>query len=362
MPEDPSSSEPSFGPRLLVSLPGSWLPRLKIPGSFFGRDALRDVVMPIELRAALAMLTQEAAARSISMQFVARPEIFTHGRSRAWLDQRIGDAQDHVALTDGRSLRHIPGLRNHMLFYPRGNPVQEAALQDLLRVAPELFTSLASQINSGLAFRLGGAWHRPPTMNLRLHQTPDAGPAERLPFHGTPQKAEADATLPAPADEPLPQDRPIRYIPLSETALLDQPFLRMVAQEVLQAIFGGPALLLLELPRPEGGAETRERIAVALRAFAETGVIFPRAPSWAVQFVSAPPRDTPIASVLLHPGVAFWRYGLDFFQAAQRVEVAGGAATSRFRGLLSHWLGRPVGLVRPAASGAAPRVTVSDVP
>ena len=355
----------AFGPRLLISLPGSWLPQLRIQGSLFGRDALRDVVMPIEMRAALALLTQEASARSISMQFIARPEIFTHGRTRAWLDERIGDAQDHVALTDGRALRTITGLRNHLFFYPRGNPAAEEALRDLLRVAPEPFTTLASQINGGLGFRFGTAWCRPPTMNLRLRQTPDAGSVERFPFYCGPLGADLTRCLEAaPPDAPLPEDRPIRYVPLSETALADGAFLRMLAQQVLEAVFGGPELLLLELPRLEGGAETRDRIAAVSRAFEATGIAFPRAPSWAAQFVTAPPRNQPpggMGAVQLHPGIAFWRYGLDFFSAAQRVEVAGGAHLGRFRHLLSAWLERPIGVIRPTLAGL-PSVTLSDAP
>lgn len=365
MTPEPKPAEPAFGPRLLVSLPGSWLPQLRIQGSLFGRDALRDVVMPIELRAALALLTQEATARSISMQFVARPEIFTHGRTRAWLDERIGNARDHVALTDGRTLKTIPGLRNHLFFYPRGNPPAEESLRRLLRTAPESFAALASQINGGLGFRFGTAWCRPPTMNLRLRQTPDAGSVERYPFYcGPPGDVLARHLEAAPPDAPLPADRPIRYVPLSETALADGVFLRLLSQQVLEAIFGGRELLLLELPRPEGGAETRDRIAAAAGAFQATGIAFPRAPSWAAQFVTAPPRGLlpgAVGTVQLHPSLPFWRYGQDFFDAAQRVEVGSGTTATRFRHLLSAWLGRPVGQIRPPSAGV-PRVTVSDAP
>ncbi|MBP0444527.1 hypothetical protein J8J14_07005 [Roseomonas sp. SSH11] len=347
----------------MVSLPGSWLPALKIPGSLFGRDALRDVVMPIELRAALALLTQEATAHLITMQFVARPEIFTHGRARAWLDQRIGDTQDHVALTDGHTLRAIPGLRNHMFFYPRGNPGKEAALRNLLRLAPELFSGLASQINGGIGYRCGDAWHRPSAMHLRLRQTPAMGVVERFPFSCAPLGPLGTRDIePAPPDTPLPADRPIRYIPLSETALADTAFLRMVAQEVLRAIFGGPELVLLELPRPEGGAEVAGRIAAAVKAFNAIGVTFPRTESWAAQFVTAPPRDTPLGSILLHPGIPFWCYGLDFYAMAERIEVAGSGMASRFRALLSAWLERDVTLLRLGSTGWAARVTLSDTP
>jgi hypothetical protein len=362
MPGDLISDEALFEGGLLVSLPGTWIARLRLPGSLFGQDALRDMIMPLELRLALALVVWEATARGVPVQFVARPEIFTHGRARAWLDERIGDIQDHVAITDGHSLKNIPGLRNHMFFYPRGVPAQEKALRYLLHVAPELFLGLTSQINGGLAFRLGTGWCRPPSLHLRLPHTPVVGTVERFPFCcGLPGHSAARTVEPIPATEPLPADRPSRFVPLSETALADEAFLRLVCQLALEALFGGAEQLLLELPRLADGGDARERLAATIRAFAATGIVFPRALSPAVQFVTAPPRELRASSVLLHPGVAFWRYGLDFFEAAGRVEVAGGGA-SRFSRLLSDWLGRPVGLIRPASMAGIPRVTLNDLP
>ncbi|MBI0534664.1 hypothetical protein D9599_03655 [Roseomonas sp. KE2513] len=356
---------PEFRGRLLVSIPGSWIDRLRLPGSLFGREVLRDIAMPVELRAALALLSAEADAQSVPLQFVARPEIFTHGRSRAWLDDRIGNARDHVILTDGHTLRTLPGLRNHMFFYPRGIPAQEAALRRLIGIAPELFSGLASQINGGLAFRCGGAWHRPPGVHLRLRTTPDTGRVERFPFLAARLHDDADPrpVKAAPAGEALPEDRPVRYVPLSETALADGVFMRDLAERVQRAIFGGPERLLLELSRPEGSPSATDRMAAATLAFSETRVAFPRSPSRNVQFVTAPPRGLRMDSLLIHPGIAFWRYGLDFYGAAERIEVPVGTnPVNRFRNLLSSWLGRPVAVLRQDAVGEVPRVTLSEAP
>ena len=356
---------PELKGRLLVSIPGSLIEGLRLPGSLFGREVLRDVVLPIELRAALALVSAEADAQSVPLLFVARPEIFTHGRSRAWLDDRIGSARDHVVLTDGHTLRSLPGLRNHLFFYPRGLPAQEAALRRLVGIAPELFGGLASQINGGVAYRCGGAWHRPPVIHLRLRTTPDTGRVERFPFPGAQRGDDLDRrpAKAAPAGEPLPEDRPIRYVPLSETVLADGTFMRGLAEEVQRAIFGGPERLLLELSRPEGSPSAADRLAAAMLAFAETRVAFPRGPTGNVQFVTAPPRGLRMASLLVHPGIAFWRYGLDFYAAAERVEVPVGAnPVTRFRNLLSSWLGRPVAVVRRDVLGEVPRVTLSEAP
>ena len=349
-----------FGRRLLVSVPWPWIGGLRLPGSLFGPDLLRDVPMPIELRAALALVSREAEAHSIPVQFIARPEIFTHGRARAWLDDRTAGARDHVVITDGSTLRTIPGLRNHLFFYPRGLPAREEALRRLIGIVPELFGGLASQINGGLAFRCGGAWHRPPTAHLHLQETPTAGRVERFPFH-----AGADPRLvqAAPPAEALPDGQPFRYVPLSPTALADAPFMRMLAGEVQRAIFGAAPRLILELPRPEEPAAAAERLGMAMRAFAEAGVGFPRSPSWAVQFVTAPPPALRPASLLVHPGIAFWRYGLGFYDAAEQVEVpTGSGSVTRFRHLLSNWLGRPVEAHRRDAVGGVPRVTLTEAP
>lgn len=347
-----ASMAPKFGSSLLASIPGSMIDGLRLPGSLFGREALRDLAMPIELRAAIALVAQAADARSIPLQFVARPEIFTHGRSRAWLDDRIGSARDHVIITDGRTLRTLPGLRNHLLFYPRGVPAQEAALHRLIGIAPELFSGLASQINSGLAFRCGGAWHRPPPMHLRLQATPAADRVERFPFGGRTGPTEAP-----------PPEKPLRYVPLSGTALADTGFVRQLAGEVQRALFGGPGRLMLELPRAEGVSDAAGRMALAMRALSEAGLTFPRGPSWAVQLVTAPPPGLRMEAVVLHPGTPFWRYGLDFYGAAERVEVPGGTApAARFRNLLRAWLGRPVDPLRQEAVTGVPRVTLSEAP
>lgn len=349
----PDAATPEFGVSLLASLPGSVIEGLRLPGSLFGREALRDAVLPAELRAAIALVAQAAEARSVPLQFVARPEIFTHGRSRAWLDDRIGGARDHVVITDGRTLRTLPGLRNHLFFYPRGVPSREAALRRLVGIAPELFGGLASQINGGLAFRCGGAWHRPPPMHLRLPATPPMGLVERFPFNG--------GTAAPPAERPA--EEPVRYVPLSGTALADAAFLRELAREIRGALFGGPGRLMLELPRLDGVADTAGRLAVAARALSEAGAAFPPGASWAVEMVTAPPPGLRMSAVLLHPGTAFWAYGLDFYAAAERVEVPGGSlAAARFRRLLQAWLDRPVHLALPDAVAGVPRVTLCEAP
>jgi hypothetical protein len=348
-----------FGSPLLVSIPGAQLTGLTLPGAVFRWRDLSDALLPPDLRLALGLVVRMAAASRLKLRFVARPEIHTHGVARAWLDARIEGARDHLILTDGTTLRMLPGLANHLFFYPRGNPLRDVALQRLVGVVPELFAGLASQVNGGLAFRLGSRWVRPPLRSLRFAATPPLEAPMFAPFFLHPGDPVQAATLCAeaaaePADAP-PDARPVHHIPLSAAALADRDFLHALARRAQRAALGGTEeLLVLGLPFAESaGAELDARIAEVLRTLVGTGVPFPRNLTWDVRFATAPPEPAAFAggTLTLHPGTAFWRFGTDLYAAAGRVQVAGGASLAPFRTLLCDWLGREVAVLRPRANG-----------
>lgn len=352
---------------LLVSVPGAQLAGVPLPGSVFAWRDLRDAPLAPELRLALELVVHAAAAGRVKLRFVARPEIFTHGAARAWLDARIGDAADHLILTDGDSLRTLPGLANHLFFYARGLPKQEDALRRLLSVAPELFAGLASQVNGSLSFRLGARWIRPAPRMLRFAATPAVEPPLMAPFlchPGNPAKAAALLAEAAEAEEAPPAVGRLHLVPLSASALADPAFLAWLAPVVQRAALGaGEGTLLLGLPAPETAeAEPEDRIAGVLRALAGTGLPFPRAISWAVRCVTAPPAAPDFAggTLTLHPGIAFWRFGADLLEAAGTVQVTGGGSLAHVRDLVAGWAGREVALLRPAAPGQP--VTIGCAP
>ena len=359
---------PIGGDSLLVSVPGSQIAGLALPGSVFGWPALRDAKLDPALRLALRLVVAQAEARRQRLSFVARPEIFTHGRPRAWLDARIGGTDDHLILTDGTTLRTLPGLRNHMFFYKRGAPAQDAALRDLAALVPEVFAGLTSQVNGALGFRLGAEQVRPPLSLMRdvacipLEQ-PVAAP---FLFHaGDPNRvallSAAEAVDPAEAPPP---DRPLHFIPLSVAALADAGFVTALGPLLRQAAFGeGAHVLLLGLPVPEGtDGDLAPRIAAVLRALAGAGLRYPCTRSWGVRFTTAPPSPAALdgGRLTLHPGTPFWRFGLSLYTAARRIEVAGGEAGAAFRTLLNTWLGGE--LAEIAAEDAAPRPTLWEGP
>lgn len=347
-----------FGENLLVSIPGSALADLKLPGSLFAWRDLRDAMLPPDLQLALRLVMEHAAAARIRVRFLARPEIFTHGASRAWLDQRIGGVSDHLALSDGQTLRCLPGLRNHLFFFGRGRPAAERALLRLARLVPELFAGLASQVNGTLAIRLGAGLVRPPLRPLGLAASPPLGRQLIAPFlfHPAVERTAgllADAALPT-ADAP-PPERPIHLVPLSESALADRPFVVWLAREVQRAALGAadhvPVLLLPWLDKAE--AALAEQIAAVLRALAGAATLFPRTGTWAVRLATEPPTREEMAGgrITLHPALAFWRLGRGLFETAE-AEIAGSGSLGPMRGLIAAWSGRPPALRRtpPEAS------------
>jgi hypothetical protein len=338
-----------FGDSLLVSIPGSALEELALPGSIFGWEALRDAVLPPGLHVALRLVVNHCEALGTRLRFVARPEIFTHGAARAWLDARLDGAAHHLALTDGHTLKAIPGLRNHVFFHARGDAAGEAAMARLLAVAPELLAGMAGQVNGTLSARFGARRVRPPCLTLRLDAAPGGDPGLRAPFRLMPGGPVRNAAVSAEAalspSEAPPHAQPLRYVPLSEVALADPGFVLALAVLIRRAATGGEALLL---GLPEGDT-LADRIASVLQALAASGAPLPRAPGWTVRFASADPSAEELADarVMLHPGTDFWRLDTPRREALGEVVVTGSGSLAAFARLAGDWLGRPVAIARP---------------
>lgn len=345
-----------FEEGIAVSLPGAQAATLRVSGSVFGHEELHEAILPPELRTAVALVTEHADALGVPVRFVTRPEIFTHGALAESLAQRIAGARDHLALCDGTAFRPIAGLRNHLFFYRRGAPDACADLRRLVEVAPEMFQDLASQVNGTLAFRARGVWYRPPTRMLSFRATPRAVPAALLPVFcrvsdplGSAEAAIADAAV--EEMPPLPPG-PLRYVPLTEAALADAPFARVLAQRLLSAMLRDEPPLILELPLTAAGGDVADGIAAVIRALARTGVVFPRHVAASARWATGP-LDAPMlngASVLVHPGLDFWRIGRDVWDSVGEAEIVQDSpAGARFTRLFRTWLGAeiPTRLLRP---------------
>jgi hypothetical protein len=335
-----------FGSGIAVSLPGSHAAALRVSGSVFGYDELRDTVLPPELRIATMLVVEAAAKLRVPVRFVARPEVFTHGVLAERLAERLGGAADHVALCDGQAFRPLAGLRNHLFFYRRGSPDACAALRRLVQVAPELFAALASQVNGTLAFRAGGKWHRPTTTAMAFAETPRTAPPMLLPLfcHAYDPGRSADAAMSdeaAEATPPLAENAALRFVPLTESVLADGAFMRVLADRLLRAFMREEPPLLLQLPMT-GAGDIGEQIVAVVRALAATGLAFPRHAAVSARWATGPLEAERMrgATILVHPGLDFWRVGRDVWSAAGEVEIVRpGPAASGFVRLFRDWLG-----------------------
>jgi hypothetical protein len=355
-----------LGGALAVSFPASQVEQLTLPGSVFAWGDIADASLAPELRVALRLVMHAAEARGATVRFIARPEIFTHGVSRAWLDAKLDGTTHHLALTDGQALRLLPGLANHMFFYARGITAAEEALRRLVGRAPELFEQLESQVNGALSFRIGQRDVQPEQQWLRFDRTPAIELPRLAPLilrSGDPGRSgELAAAAALPSAEAPAAEAPLHYIPLSEAALADEAFLAEIAQLAQRAPMHTPAELpVLGLPpcaTPD--APLADRLAGVFRSLAASGLVFSRTPSWNLRFATEPPAAAAMAGgrITLHPSTAFWRFGQDIFAAAKVVDVAGGASAEPFRALLGKWLGFDPVLRRSAAEAARLSVTL----
>ncbi|MCX8134119.1 MAG: hypothetical protein N3D18_09170 [Roseococcus sp.] len=369
---------------LLVSLPGAEILRAPLARSVFGPQELNSLVLSPELRTATNLVMAAMSAAGRPLRFIARPEMFTHGVLTERLSAELGGIADHLALSDGRSCRLLPGMRNHLFFYRRTVPEAVEALRALVARAPETFSLLHSQVNGTLSFRMDGTWWRPTTSLLRFTETPRLQEARRLPFVMHPGSAERAAELSLLAEKAMPDGTdigqvetsegdlrssprgvPLLHVPLSAAVLADSTFLRWLAERMLASTLRGDQKIVLELPPSSGDdAEVSRHIAAAVRSLAVTGVSFPRTPSRHVAWCTAVPaaQDLQGARVLLHPGVDFWRYGEEMWRVLDEVLVAQQSpAGARFTALIRQWLDglAPVRALRPEM--APHRVKVGTV-
>lgn len=357
---------------IVVSLPGRQAATLRLSGSVFGAEELRDAVLPPELRVAIALVTEAASSRGLPLRFIARPEIFTHGVLTDHLTTRLGSTRDHIALSDGNAFRPLPGLRNHLFFYRRAVPEACREMRRLVEVAPELFETMASQVNSALAFRARGRWHRPRATMLDLAETPRTGPTELLPMllnlsdpTGSASAALSENLDATAAESTAPSAGELRYVPLTESMLEDPAFMRLLADRLRSAMMRTEPLLVLQLPLVSiANGDIADQIAAVVRALEPTGIIFPRHAAISARWATGPLDAVQAegAHILVHPGLDFWRFGRDLWRNAAEVElVQNGPAGAGFTRLFRAWLGEHPPLRLLSLRRAHDRVIVGSV-
>jgi hypothetical protein len=239
---------------LLVSVPPWELAGLDIPASLFGRETLQGAELSPRLAAALQLIDRSRPAGS-PLRFVARPEIFTDGATLDWLKARIGDVEDHLALSDGSSVKLLPGLRNHVFFYGLGRRADSEALARLERRAPEVLAQVETQVNTALAFRWNAREIAPPTIRLgrRNGQAPPEVELRRL-FLNRNTVADSAARMMAapPVDIAALHFAALTYVRLSGRGLMDNRLTRALAGEIAAHYVDPSRAALFVLPQTRG--------------------------------------------------------------------------------------------------------------
>jgi hypothetical protein len=322
------------GGSLVISLPAAEIAPLDLPGSVMTPDQALALPVSRTLACALRLIETHCQARGVRTRYLARPEIFTHGSSAAWLRERLGDVAHHLCITDASTVKHVEGCRTHIFLYRLAHNDSYASFARLCRRAPALLGPVASQVNTRFAWGTAPHRHLPVPVYLRALQPPPPPPVLLYPFQFTPYLTEETAArilhAKALALDGLPPAAHTRYLPLTETSLQDTEFAGAAAR-LIRAAFVHPATnLILRLPNERPGETLAARIAATLTALAATGIILPRNTPANIFFATGDlPGDPalPGLSIVLHESFEFWRHTDAFYQAAQSVMVAASTAT-----------------------------------
>ncbi len=305
---------------------------MSLPGSFAEPEAVLANPLSLELRSALEILHHEANRRHLPIMCVARPEVFTHGISEAWFRDRISPSTQHVCLSDGSTVKHLPGVPTHVFFYCLSFRNAAAALQRLSRRAPELMINLRSQINTSVVLGRGPHRARPKSVYLPRTTPLRQPPSTLLPFFLNRDSAEDSANRiehAGPVDvERLTGFTRMLYLPLTEAALDDRAFARAVLDLILQSFFDPATLLVLRLPADaQVGPSLTRGIATLLAVVRQTGVVLPRSSPANILFTTRDlEEDHAIFErfplhIVLHESFDFWRHTVDFYARAHAVTV-----------------------------------------
>jgi hypothetical protein len=321
-----------IGSALLISLPGKEIVGIGLSGSVVEPEEVLASAVSLELRSAIEIVRSEALKKNIQVKCIARPELFTHGVSERWLRTQIACNSQHLCLSDGTTLHHLPGVPTHVFFYHLSLQDNMLALHRLSRRAPELMLQVQSQVNSH--FVLGDGVHRVRPVSLFLSRATrlEHPQSTLLPFFLNRNSAEDSANRieqEGPIDfEGLTAFKEMLYVPLTETAMAEGTFARTVAALIVQAYFDLAILLVLRLPPNRDGENAlARRIAAILPALRDSGIVIPRAPSSNIIFATHDleedhqllRRVSP--HVLVHESFDFWHHTFSFYAQAARVTV-----------------------------------------
>jgi hypothetical protein len=324
---------------------------LTVPGSLLDPRDLAGQPICGMLRAALRVLMECCEASRQRLVLIARPEIFTHGETLAWLMRELGNLQDHVAVSDGSTIQLIPGLRNHLFFYNPGLTSTVQALDRYVGRAPEVPQRLAGQINTNFTFRRDTYQNSPPPSLLQAKTLLFPNEAEYRRFYLNPNSitdsVSRSESAPAVQQAYLSKFINVSYIPFTIAATDDMSFCRLVVSRILAALRQPDKLLILGAPLAQTAADDfSQMLSHLLQGINRCGTILPRATLANVVVASTLVDEVYFAEshrrsdLLLHDSFAFWRCPISYYGAFDEISLA--IAEERLRD------GSVAGLIREA--------------
>lgn len=345
------------GKGLIVSLPARELADFRPSGSVFEEGELRKAVLSEELMAALAAVKQLCTSRKLPLRFLARPEIFTHGDSLAWLRARLGSIKDHLCISDGHAVRLIPSLRNHLFLYRLGCYESAVALHRLNHCAPELLGAMSSQVNTAMVFGRKAKGSSPPSVLLQVARQRGraAGSVSSVKYHPYLPGPDIDAGVKRALASSmllgalLKSVRQVTYVPMTASACHDRAFGQVVAELMVACCIDESRGCVIRLPRLAVGDDTRASSAlvqslrgVKLRAKAEhRPAIVLTSADWIAQLPAT--LSCPV-TLALHSSYGFWKHPRQSYDHFHDITVfsprAAGSDATGLRKLLGLGLNR----------------------
>jgi hypothetical protein len=350
-----------FGSGIAVSLPAKELAHVQLPGSVFGVDNLAAGGISDELRRAVWLIEQVCRSQNLALVFIARPEIFTHGETLQWLRRRLGDIQDHVSVSDGTTIRLIPGMHNHVFFHALGRAADEAAFGRLEQRVPELFFTLTSQINSALRIRHGLKKYTPPSFVISGRENQTFCEPEFYKFYLNAYSIEdsvARMLLRGASDTDNLPVKNIVYAPMTETGTADTAFAKRIALLIARTYLDPTSGLIIRLPfGADQNAKLRDRMAGMLTGLRHTRIPIPSVPAPNIFFATDDVEMSQLAvqpqsvDLLIHDSFDFWRHPPSFYAKFRSISVTarrGRHNPEVFTVMLTKACGRRPDLVWPA--------------
>jgi len=318
--------------RLIVSVPGRELQKIRPSSSIFPAEQLPDDGISPALRDALGLVLHHSSEWEQPTLLVARPEIFPGGETLSWLQNRIPGATTHVAISDGSAVKLIPGLKNHVFFYSFGNGIDENVLKTLVRRTSRQLGALRSQWNSAYALRFEGKNVSLPTTALAGYHNPliPDRPLFKLYLDkgNIAASMETISAIPAIDSARLNSYSQITYVTLTHSLLGAEKFRSVLGKVVLEHFFDDSSALVFALPETDG---KMQGVSPSLEAFltAARDTTFP-IPKLAASniFLSFGELSDAALDVLdvpvmlwLSDDTALWRHPPSYYQKFESIRV-----------------------------------------